>query len=114
MHPKEIKLTPRLVSVTDKMNSLEKKFYNTVVYPGMLSGDFIGWKFNGIRFRLGEGAYYKPDFFIATPTQARIYEVKGHWREAAKVRIKAVAEQFPWFYWLAVQWKHKQWVYEEF
>ena len=88
-------------------------------YAGQLellkrSNQIVDWRFNAIRFRLAEGAYYKPDFFIVKLDSFEIHETKGFFREAAKVRIKTAAELYPWFKWYAVQLKKKAWVYEEF
>jgi hypothetical protein len=101
-----------------EMNGLEKR------YAGQLellkrSGNIIDWRFNSIRFRIGKGAWYKPDFFIVKPTHFEMHETKGSWKAkgqaAAKVRLKACAELYPWFKWLAVYWDNKfGWRYEEF
>jgi len=48
------------------------------------------------------------------PGWFEIHETKGHWREAARVRIKVAADLYPWFKFVAVKWDKKQWVYEDF
>ena len=52
-----------------------------------------------MKLRLATGAWYTPDFAAANPATRRIelHEVKGFWREAARVRIKVAAEAFPMF-----------------
>lgn len=60
------------------------------------TGIILWWKFEGMRFRLADGAYYKPDFVALAHTgELMVYEVKGHWREAARLRIKVAADQHP-------------------
>jgi hypothetical protein len=69
----------------------------------------IDWRFNSVRFRLGDGAYYKPDFFVIYPDHFELHEVKGFWREAAKVRIKTAAELYPWIRWVVVRLEKGSW-----
>jgi hypothetical protein len=68
-----------------------------------LARDIDWWKFEGVRFKLADGAWFKPDFIIfmydANGAEGGIieaHEVKGHWREAAKVRLKVARELYPW------------------
>jgi hypothetical protein len=97
-----------------KMNRLEQRYADNLELK-KIAGEIIDWKFNAIRFRLAEGAYYKPDFFIVYPDRFEIHETKGHWREAARVRIKTAAELYPWFKWVAVKWDAKGgWQFEHF
>lgn len=98
------------------MNATEARFADQLEMLKR-SEQIIDWRFEALRFRLsGEGAkkvsYYKPDFLAVYPSQFVIYEVKGHWREAARARIKIAAGMYPWFMWVAVQWKNKEWVFE--
>lgn len=70
-------------------------------------GDILWWKFEGIKLKLGGGAYFCPDFIVMTSTgQLEVHEVKGFWREAAKVRMKTASEMYP-FRFIAVS-KSKQ------
>ena len=68
------------------------------------AGEIRRYEFEGMKFRLAEGAYYTPDFIVRRPNDTlECHEVKGFWREAARVRIKVAAEQWPEFRWCAVQ-----------
>ncbi len=59
-------------------------------------GSILWFQFEGMRFRLADGAYYKPDYVAMLNTgELLVYEVKGMWREAARVRIKVAADRFP-------------------
>ncbi len=66
-----------------------------------------------LRLKIGRKAYYKPDFLVVggfdaaeeaprRPVNIIFYEVKGHWREAARVRIKVAASKYPWARFIAV------------
>jgi len=96
-----------------KMNKLELRYADQMELMKR-SGNIVDWKFEGLRFKLADGAWYKPDFLIVMPGRFEIHETKGHWREAARVRIKVAADLYPWFKFVAVRWEKKQWVYEDF
>jgi hypothetical protein len=73
----------------------------------------IQWfAFEWIKLRLASGAYFKPDFAVVKEGQLSFHEVKGFFREAARVRIKVAAEHFP-FPFYAVTKKGGVWQYEE-
>jgi hypothetical protein len=58
--------------------------------------------------------WYTPDFVSRDRTGAVVcWEVKGFWREAARVRIKLAASRFP-FQFMAVTRSQAQWSYEVF
>lgn len=78
------------------------------------AGEVLWWRFAPMRLRLADGAYYKPDFGVLTrDCLFEIHETKGHWREAARVRIKVAAEIFP-FRFIAIKRDGGNWVREEF
>ena len=80
-----------------------------------VAGELIYWDFEPIRFRLGDGAWYKPDFMVVDNQYLQtIFEVKGRWMEAARVRIKVAAERYWMYRFIAVKRDRKAgWVYEE-
>jgi len=62
------------------------------------TGSIADWRYEGIRLKLADGAWYKPDFMVVHNSGfIELEEVKGHWREAAKVRWKVAVAQFPMF-----------------
>lgn len=78
------------------------------------AGEILWWAYEGIRFRLAEGAWYTVDFVMMTKSGfIECHEVKGFWREAAKVRIKVASEHFP-FRFIAVKAKAGGWEHEDF
>jgi len=85
-----------------KMNKTEAAYDERLRYQ-LLAGDILWYKFGGFRVRLADGAYYKPDFAVLTKDGfLECHEVKGFWREAARVRIKTAAEMYP-FKFIAVK-----------
>jgi hypothetical protein len=51
-----------------------------------------------ITFKLGPDCRYTPDFWSQEADDTiTISEIKGHWRDDAKVKIRVAAEKFPMF-----------------
>lgn len=83
-------------------------------------GEIQCWDFEPMSLRIGKGAWYKGDFLVVTRERELVmYEVKGHWEEAARVRIKVAATRFPWMKFVAVkagavnETNKPAWTYEE-
>ena len=71
--------------------------------------------FEEITLVIGDGARYTPDYWtLGDDDVLEFHEVKGHWREAAKVRIRAAALKYPQFRFLAIRHEKGQWVRESF
>lgn len=69
-------------------------------------GEILWWAFEPIRIRLASGAWYKPDFVTVDKNyRTEIYEVKGCWQEAARVRFKVAVEKLPYQFYIVR--KHK-------
>ena len=59
------------------------------------AGEIHGYRFEPLKFNLGSACFYTPDFEVVLPDGVLEYhEVKGFWRDDARVKIKAVARQF--------------------
>ena len=67
------------------------------------SGAIEAYVFESVKLRLADNTYYTPDFFVIYEDHFEIHEVKGFWREDARVKWKVAAEQFPWFRFVAAQ-----------
>ena len=81
-----------------KMNGTEKA-YSQHLDERKQSGEVLDYWFEGIKFRLADGAYYTPDFLVLlADLSLEVHEIKGHWEEAARVRIKVAAETFPFVF----------------
>lgn len=67
-----------------------------------------------MRLRLAEKTFYTPDFMVVFEDRIELHETKGYFEEDARVKIKVAAAMYPEFKFVAVYWKKKQWVFEEF
>jgi len=90
------------------MNKTETRYAN-YLENAKLQGTILAWAFEPVKFRLAKKTFYTPDFMVITRDQIQLHEVKGFWRDDARVKIKVARETFPWFRWVAVQWKQKEW-----
>ena len=80
----------------------------------MTAKEIRWWAFEPLRFRIGKGAFYTPDFVVLrSDFNLQVFEVKGHWEEAARVRIKVAAHLFPWLRFTAVKRIRGGWEFEE-
>lgn len=101
------KLKPR------KMNKTEAK-YDAHLYARKLVGEIVWYAFEAVKLRLADDTYYTADFFVLTRDFIlEVHEVKGHWRDDARVKIKVAAEQFP-FRFFAITKDRDGWEREEF
>lgn len=82
------------------MNKWEAAFALTLEYQRSI-GELVWWDFEPFRIRLADGAFYRPDFVtVDKEGRTAIYEVKGHFREAARVRLKVAVEKLPYPFYL--------------
>ena len=63
-----------------------------------IKAGLIRWvNYEPLKLRLADKTYYTPDFIVVTKTgRVEAHEVKGHWRDDARVKIKVAAEHFRW------------------
>lgn len=63
----------------------------------LAAGSIITWRFEPFRMRIADdNAFYTPDFMVVgSDGLITIEEIKGHWEEAALVRIKVAASLYP-------------------
>lgn len=89
------KKAKKMASPPRRANKWENEFAARL--QSQVNAGYLLWfQFEAMRFRLAGGAYYKPDFVAMLHTGELIaYEVKGFWREAARVRIKVAADRHP-------------------
>jgi hypothetical protein len=97
-----------------KMNSLEQA-YAANLNVGISTGQLLDWKYEGLKFRLAKRTWYTPDFVVLhKDLHLSIDEVKGFWRDDARVKIKCAAEMFPWFEFRAISSNGRDWDVEQF
>ncbi len=77
-------------------------------------GVVLWWGFETFKIRLAQATFYTPDFFVLFFTgKWEVHEVKGHWEDDARVKIKVAAEHIPMRF-VAVTKKGDGWNYEPF
>lgn len=111
-------LAPKGFHTPGQMNQLEAD-YASKLFHLMASGQILHYMFEPIKLRLGKDhkTTYTPDFLVvAADHTIQLHEVKGHWQEDARVKIKAAAAQYPFFTFIAAQRPKKTapWTYEQF
>ena len=67
------------------------------------AGVVRGWRYEALTVRLLSGIRYTPDFVVWRPDGSlELHEVKGWWREDAKLKFREAAAQWPMFRWVVV------------
>ena len=83
-----------------------------------IMGQIKAWQFEEHKIRLANNTWYTPDFFVVYPGHFEIHEVKGFWRDDARVKIKIFSEQYWWIKVFSVTKKAKKygggWEFETF
>lgn len=60
------------------------------------TGQIAAWWFEKWTFKLANDTRFTPDFVIQKPDGSlEVEEIKGFWRDDARVKIKVFVEQFP-------------------
>jgi hypothetical protein len=78
------------------------------------AGDVLWWAFECLKLRLADATFYSPDFIVMlSDGSIEAHEVKGHWQDDARVKIKVAAETFP-FRFKAFKKKGNGWIEEAF
>ena len=96
-----------------QMNKLEAA-YAARLESLKLAGEIADYRFECLKLRLADNTFYAPDFMVLRPDGAfEIHEVKGHWEDDARVKIKVAAELYP-FKFIAARKVKGAWVFEEF
>ncbi len=99
---------------TEGMNQTETR-YASYLESLKGTGEVISWAYEAVKLRLADRTFYTPDFFvIRADSSIELHEVKGHWEDDARVKIKVAARLHPWFRFLAVKAVKAGWQYEYF
>lgn len=94
------------------MNQIEQAYSNRLKLMES-AGEILGFDFEAIKLKLAKATFYTPDFMVyAADGTIEIHEVKGHWEDDARVKIKVAAEKFP-FIFKALTRKRGEWITEE-
>lgn len=98
------------------MNKLETKYAQHLELRRQ-AGEIQWWVFEGIKLRLAPATFYNPDFLVQLPGgELELHEVKGHWEDDARVKVKVAAVLFPGVFAIfGVRWdKELGWQFETF
>jgi hypothetical protein len=96
-----------------RMNKTEQA-YDQVLKIRQRAGEVAWYKFEAINLRLADNTFYKPDFFVMlSDGTLEVHEVKGHWTDDARVKIKVAADLYPLRF-VAIKRVGGDWKTEEF
>jgi len=96
------------LSATTKMNRTEADWAKQLEILKR-AGEILDFRFEGLKFKLAPSTFYTPDFFVVNGDgSGELHEVKGFWRDDARVKFKVAAALYPWFGWKAIQRGKKQ------
>ncbi|EKS9798250.1 DUF1064 domain-containing protein [Burkholderia cepacia] len=97
-----------------RMNKTEAA-YAELLAARVHLGEILEFKFESLKLRLADRTWYTPDFALVLADGTReIHEVKGHWTDDARVKIKVAAELYPYYRFSAVRRVKGEWVREAF
>jgi len=113
MFPNSIRPTGRVRSVSGKMNQKESRYAEQLALA-LQAGTILWWKWDCMNLKLAANTYYRTDFLVMTKAcELQIHEVKGHLEDDAWVKLKAVAEMYPFELIVVREDKKKyNWTYE--
>ena len=98
---------------TGAMNKTEAA-YGDYLELRRRAGEVAWFKFEGLKLRLADSTFYTPDYAVMLIDGAiECHEVKGHWQDDARAKIKIAAELYP-FRFVAVQRDGGRWKFEDF
>jgi hypothetical protein len=77
------------------MNKTEAAYADYLKFL-QIGGEIAWYAYEGWKFRLADRTFYTPDFIVMLSNgQIEAHEVKGHWEDDARVKIKVAAEMHP-------------------
>lgn len=96
-----------------------EKAYGELLELEKQAGLITWYAFEPIKLRLGKNTFYTPDYGVRLANgELELREVKGFWRDDARVKIKTAAYLYPIFRFVAVTKKKKRdgggWQREDF
>lgn len=98
---------------TPKMNKTEAA-YARRLEALKFNGEVLWWAFEPVNIRLADNTFYRIDFMVQLASgEIQCHEVKGFWREDARVKIKVAAALLP-FKFIACRLVKGEWEFEHF
>lgn len=110
----DIKARGKRPTAPRNMNKLEKAWADQL-FLLLRAGEIMAYEYEAIKLRLADNTTFTPDFFVIdSEGYVEFHEVKGFWREDARVKIKVAKEKYPWFRFIAITKIKGVWKEEEF
>ena len=113
-------MKPILTEKNLRQNKTEAA-YDKRLWRLKLAGEIIDYRFEAWKLILVHGIpklrnemSYTPDFLVVRSDRFEFHEVKGYWKEDARLKIKMAAELYPWCRFFGVTLKNGIWRFEEF
>lgn len=80
---------------TGQMNKTESAYAERL--EALKHAGAVQWyKFEGLKLRLADNTFYTPDFAVMGEDGViECHEVKGHWMDDARAKIKIAADMYP-------------------
>ena len=98
------------------MNQLESRYADLLAIAMQTNpAGVASFRFEALKLRLADKTFYAPDFVVLRPDGLiELHEVKGHWEDDARVKVKVAAEMYPEFLFVGVTWSRREgWKYEQ-
>ena len=90
------------------MNKSEAEFAE-ILKLRQLSGEVVSYGFETVKLKLAPKTFLTLDFFVQYASgEMGFEEVKGHWEDDARVKLKVAAEMFPMFHFSVYKKKSKK------
>lgn len=85
----------RAVHIPGVMNKTEAE-YASHLSLAMKADEIVWYRFEAVTLKLANNTRYTPDFAVELANgEIEMHEVKGFWRDDARVKIKVAAALFP-------------------
>lgn len=96
------------------MNKTEERYAQRLMLLHR-AGEIEWYEFDAIKLRLADKTFYTPDFLVMLASgEIEVHEVKGHWEDDARVKIKVAASLFPFRFAAYTPTKGGGWEREDF
>lgn len=88
-------MKPHVPPRRSEMNRTEQS-YALGLEARRRAGEVREYHYEAIKLKIGPHTWYTPDFLvIAADGEVQIHEVKGYWRDDAKVKTRAILDRYP-------------------
>lgn len=96
-----------------EMNATEQRYEDEVLKPGMIVGDILWYRFEGIKLRLADKTFLTVDFAVLPKSGIlTMVDVKGAAaiiEEDARVKMRVAADSYPFAFQYAIPVKGGGW-----